>query len=239
MCFARIFRLQPGTRSDLLSPLGALLAAALIASTTLAASSANADMRGIPMDSSVSPGDAQLFSFAFGGGFGNRGMLSSSVVNLTWSHVGGPAGMGPVLDPIFTQSSWTPGDAGRIVIVNSGNDPNFNAFASLLTDGRPEDLVLFFAAGATPTLMDGAGFNEAAVVFGSRIDPRVDLHGYQIDSLSVEMVSMSIHNPPDGSGSYMVDFNIIFSGSGHPVPEPAAAALMLSSLCRARRRSVS
>lgn len=237
MRVARIPRARPGTRSDPLDSLGAVIVAAVIGCTALATAAAKASVAAIPEDNPVSSGDSQLFAFEFGGGFGNRGMLSSSVVNLTWSHVGGPFGTGPALDPIFAQFSWTPSDAGRTVTVTSGNDPNFNAFATLLTDGRPEELVLYQAAGPAPTFMEGSGFRESDVVFGNGIDPRVDMHGYQIESLSMELVSMSIQNPADDSGSYMVNYNIVFSGSGHPVPEPAFAAVLLSVLWRARPRA--
>ena len=72
--------------------------------------------------------------------------------------------------------------------------------------------------------MTATGFPETRAIYGTDSDPRVDLHGYRIDSFSLHVNSLSINvngNWTDVSYSYTIAAN------GAVVPEPSSTALVL------------
>jgi hypothetical protein len=176
---------------------------------------------------------ATLFSFSTYEGGSQPGTVSDLTFPIQFS-----GNTTYLTNSVFAGDEFTAADVGKVVTITATSDPNYLAFVNELTDGRPESMIFWFVP-APATNISGQGWNEQSVVWGDPTDPRVDLHGYTVRSLSLELDALTISN--QGSSS---SFNatITFSGSD-TVPEPprggilSAAALLL--LMRPRRFLVS
>ncbi len=160
-------------------------------------------------------------SFTEGAGFD----ISASGVYITVNYAMGFSG----LFPLFDSASWGVGDVGTTRTLTQATDPDFSNFVERLTDGDLEQIV--FWLGATPRGTSGYGMLEPDFIYGNPADPRVDLHGYRIDSISLFMNSLTIDSPggdPNGDGQW-TDVNSTFtlSMNGEPVPEPSPIILAI------------
>jgi hypothetical protein len=110
--------------------------------------------------------------------------------------------------PLFEDAAWGTNDLGTTRFVTAATDPDFDGFVSLMTNGIRDDLLF------TVSLYGGwvgNGWSETAVIFGST-DPRIDLQGNRIDSLSIYL---------DSTNSY------VFTAYGEAIPEPSSVSLVL------------
>lgn len=161
---------------------------------------------------------AQLFSYQFMSGFGTPADLRNSAsIEMRISAPGDPdANSGPIL---FSDRPWTPADIGSMRTATAATYPDFNDFASELTDGQLEAIGLFDPGGGLAAI-------EPYVIWGNAHDPRVDLHGYRIDSITMRLDSItfmqdSVFPPPFTDVTYA----ITVSADGAPLPEPALASI--------------
>jgi hypothetical protein len=92
-----------------------------------------------------------------------------------------------------------------------------------LTDGTRH--VMFFE-WRTPNGGAGQGNFEPEIIWQDPADGRIDLAGYQIDSLSLRLDRLSISTPP-GGGLTEVAGAFTLSAEGHRVPEPAGGVMVL------------
>jgi hypothetical protein len=107
---------------------------------------------------------------------------------------------------------------GRTITETDSDPNNFTPFTAALTDGAPEGLDF----EAEPI---GGGYivPEAFVIFGDEDDPRIDLHGDNIDSYTLTLDSLTITNNADRTGStysYLTTFSAYGTGPVVGVPEP-------------------
>jgi hypothetical protein len=134
------------------------------------------------------------------------------------SFLGAP---GPTL---FEGRTYGPANVGSVFTATSATDADFDAFVSRLTDG----FLGWFVFGATDNW--AAGMSEPLEIWGDEADPRVDLHGYTITSISFRLDRFG----PSGEtgqnvevvGSFYADTLEPVVGVGVPgtvVPVPAAA----------------
>jgi hypothetical protein len=122
---------------------------------------------------------------------------------------------------IFLNDSFTQADIGETVSITPESDPNFNAFASEMTDGVPESIVFWFLP-APAVNISGQVESESNVIWGDQNDPRIDLQGDAIDSFSLTLDSLQVNNSEDSSS---FEATITLSATG--VPEPATSSLLL------------
>ena len=78
----------------------------------------------------------------------------------------------------------------------------------------------------TPNGGAGQGNFEPEIIWQDPADGRIDLAGYQIDSLSLRLDRLSISTPP-GGGLTEVAGAFTLSAEGHRVPEPAGGVMVL------------
>ncbi|HVM62297.1 MAG TPA: PEP-CTERM sorting domain-containing protein [Verrucomicrobiae bacterium] len=131
---------------------------------------------------------------------------------------------------LFENTLWDSNDVGITQTATSATDPNFNEFVSLMTDGVSE--WLHFS-----TVTPGKGgadrySHEATWLFGNSSDPRVDLHGDEIDDISIQLTSFS----QSGDSS---SYSYVFTIDGEAIPEPSSLALVFCggvALIATRRR---
>jgi hypothetical protein len=137
---------------------------------------------------------------------------------------------------IFSNVQWTVADVGNTVTISAFTDPDFNAFTAMLTDGIQE--WIGFGEYSHPAFnLQFSSDNETLDIWGQ--DPPngpKDLQGYQIDSYSITLNSLSISNDAvAGTANYTVDYT--FSANGEPLPEPSSLGMLLAAgLVLVRRR---
>jgi hypothetical protein len=156
-----------------------------------------------------------LFSTTISEGF--TGQLPSNITfRIAYFTSTGGLPSGPELAPLFEDTLWDTSDVGTLRTATSTTDSNFDAFAALMTDGSNE-WIRFGSAGGEGGLI----FQEPALFFGNSQDSRVDLHGNRIDSISIELTSLSFNSTPISSYSY----SYVFTVNGVAIPEPSSLAL--------------
>jgi hypothetical protein len=105
--------------------------------------------------------------------------------------------------------------------------PGFEQVASRLTDGT-RDYVVFLFDGLTPGV--SPSYFESQLVWGDQHDPRVDLNGFVVDSLSLRVDRLAFTSPgrnPNGDGSWTdVSGRFTLSAQGRLVPEPSGSAVL-------------
>ena len=136
--------------------------------------------------------------------------------------------------PLFDGLKVTPADVGRTFTVNADTDPNFNQFASYLTDGNPDGMQLITGTGTLGRA--GGALGASGNLFGGN----PDLAGNRIDSISIQINSMNLDSPgtnPNADGVWTDEsFNatVIVEGeplnqqSAAPVPEPTSTLGVLA-----------
>jgi len=154
----------------------------------------------------------------------------------------GPASVGPGPNasspatnaPLFGGTSITSADVGRTFTVTQDTDPNFNNFAALLTDGKPDKVTLSLGSGS----LDRAGLflSKSGRLFGGD----TDLFGNTINSVSLRLNSLTLDTPGtnpnnDGiwtdfsfDGTVTVDGQPVATPPATPVPEPTSALSVLA-----------
>jgi hypothetical protein len=162
-----------------------------------------------------------LFSFTLSGTAG-RNVISTNL----FATVGYRQSPLPPSPPQFTlfDLPWTIGDVGTSRIETSGTTTNFNGFAALMTDGIKE-VIVFSPSPGEPSLT-GFGRSEAAI-----LGHIPDLFGYQIDSVSLTLNSLSFSTPgsdPNQDGLWTdASFSLTLSGSGVAIPEASSLSLLI------------
>lgn len=152
----------------------------------------------------------------------------------------------PANAPIFDGLKVTPADVGRTFTVNASTDNDFNQFASFLTDGKPDGMLMKTGLGSSGTSGGSLGVSGN---FGDK----PDLAGHKIDSISLRINSFTLDSSgtnPNGDGIWTDEsFNATLIVEGEPlqpaatsVPEPSTAVGILvfgacstSLLCKRKR----
>lgn len=123
--------------------------------------------------------------------------------------------------PLFVGTSITPADVGRTFTVTQNNDPNFNDFAALLTNGKVNKVTLSFGSGTRGS--DELFLTKSGRLFGQNMG----FFGTTIDSVSLRIDSLTLNSPgdnPNGNGVWTdYSFNGVAIVEGEPVPEPISA----------------
>jgi hypothetical protein len=137
---------------------------------------------------------------------------------------------------IFPNVQWTVADVGSTVTITAFNDPGFDSFTAMLTDGVQEWIA--FGRYSHPAFnLVFSSDDETLDVWGQDpINGPKDLQGYQIDSYSITLNSLSISNDAvAGTANYTVDYT--FTANGEAVPEPSSLGMFLAvGLILVRRR---
>jgi hypothetical protein len=134
-----------------------------------------------------------------------------------------PNPLTPSFDVFYDQPPLMLPDVGTTRVVTSANSAAFSSVAGLLTDGTPD--LLTVGESIAPDY-GGGGFDtsyEAYALYGNTGDPRVDLHGYQIQSFDLTLNQFSFVS--DGHNTTM-SFRYTVSIQGLPVPEPSSLAVL-------------
>jgi hypothetical protein len=128
---------------------------------------------------------------------------------------------------IFSNVQWTIADVSATVTITSGTDPGFEGFTTMLTDGIQEWIAFGEYSHPAFNLQFGSE-NETTDVWGQNPpNGAKDLEGYQIDSYSITLNSLSISNDAvAGTANYTVDYT--FTANGEEVPEPSSLGMFLA-----------
>jgi hypothetical protein len=179
---------------------------------------------------------APLFSVGFDADYGWRALDTDSGVRL--AVLSNPYGLDDRPNVSFPRVGER--DVGRTVTLTPGSTPGFDEVAARLTDGTGQTVVVLFDMGtpgvAAPT------WSEPQLIWGDSRDPRVDLKGSVIDSISLRVDRLSITSPgldPNHDGIWTsASAHYTLSAEGRPVPEPAAVmtgVVALGALAVGRR----
>ncbi len=172
-----------------------------------------------------------------GGGIGAPNAIRGNV-KLTLSIEDNPNVSSPIIQPRINLSSIpiTTADIGRTFTVTLQQEPNFNNFASLLTDGRRSTVLLsvsFLIENDLPAGF-GIGLNETSFT-GSGVGA-VDFFGNTIDSLDLRLNSLDTFQSVQRASQTLIPttFSNISVGTtltinGQPVPEPDSSIGILAS----------
>jgi hypothetical protein len=161
--------------------------------------------------------DAPVFSQTFSSGFGSSNLFTQVKFDF-----GSPGNF------LFDAIHFGPLDVGKVFTVSSlSDDPAFNSEVNLVTNGVDNSIAfgLFSVSGSG----NAASFLESQLFAGvSRTGP--DLAGYQIQSFSFQVDSLTIQSPgsnPNGNGIWTdVSGQITFMIYAAPTPEPSAVYLL-------------
>jgi len=130
--------------------------------------------------------------------------------------------------PLFVGTSITPADVGRTFTATEANDSNFNNFAALLTNGKLNKVTLALGAGTL-------GNSELSLTkVGDSFGQNVSLFGIAIDSISLQINSLTLNTPGtdlNGNGAwtdYSFTGTAVIDGEPVPVPEPISAISTLA-----------
>lgn len=131
----------------------------------------------------------------------------------------GPNASAPATNaPLFGGTSVTPADVGRTFTATQDNDPNFNDFAALLTDGRLDRVTLSFGSGSLG--ISGLFLTKSGRLFGGN----PDLVGNTINSVTLQINSLTLNTPgtnPNGDGIWTdYSFNGTVIVDGQPIADP-------------------
>lgn len=174
---------------------------------------------------------AVLGTHEFSNAGGSTDIFKEYQLTLT---VGSASDRYPSNAPIFSGLKVTPGDVGKTFTVNADTDPNFNQFASYLTDGKPDGMLMSTGTGSLGRA--GGSIGASGNLFGGN----PDLAGNRIDSISVRINSMNLDSPgtnPNGDGAWTDEsFNATVIVEGEPlnqrsassVPEPSSTLGLLA-----------
>jgi len=184
---------------------------------------------------------AQLFSVGFDANYGWRALDTDSGVRL--AVLTNPFGLDDRPKVSFPRVGES--DVGRTLTLTPGTTPGFEEVAARLTDGTGQTVVVLYDMGtpgvAAPT------WSEPEFIWGDSRDPRIDLKGFVIDSISMRVDRLSITSPgldPNHDGLWTsASAHYTFSAEGRSLPEPAAGLTALVGFAplglRRRARRVS
>jgi hypothetical protein len=137
--------------------------------------------------------------------------IGSNLSNVTLSVIIRREGH-PIMEklcPLFEDATWGIDDLGTTRVVTAATDPDFDGFAAFITNGIKDDIGFY---ALTPAGGVGHGFAEPSLFFGDAADPRIDLQGNVIESISIYLESTT---------SY------IFTINGVAIPEPSSGMLII------------
>ena len=141
--------------------------------------------------------------------------------------------------PTVRFGEFDAGDVGRTVTLARGAQGDFDEVAARLTDGTQHGIYILLDH---LSLMRPA-YLEPELIWGDWRDPRIDLKGNVIDSISLRVDRLSFTSPgtnPNGDRLWTdVSGRLTLSFEGHPVPEPGVAVAVVLPLAAAmlgRRR---
>jgi hypothetical protein len=148
----------------------------------------------------------------------------------------------PIPNDLFDAVRFNPRDVGKTVRLTPSDDPDFAGFVAMLTNGMPDQALVStraFAEGGSPGSPEGSdqyvnGNGEVALF---SINGLTDLRGYQIDSISERLDSLTITDNvvPNPSAPNVVgrqfDGRVTLTIEGSPTPEPGSAAMLVLAGC--------
>jgi len=132
---------------------------------------------------------------------GSAEIITTVRFSLSMSAAGPDTGLAPHY-ALFEQVPIRDGDEGTIRVAKLDNDPDFTAFAALLTDGADEPITTSAGGGSSTT-------NESRF-FVQRPSPGPDFAGYTIDSIEFRIDSVLIATPgrnPNHNG-FWTDYDL-------------------------------
>lgn len=176
---------------------------------------------------------ASIASYSFDYNYGAIGVFEEVVTYLSYEGFGNTELLS---DALFEDLVISVDDVGTTFTATQSTDSSFNKFVSNLTNGltnnstSPE--IVYVSTFNYPDL---GGFilllNESDFVGGGRID----LKGFNIDSINLTVNSLEFSSPgndPNGDGIWTnVIYNGIFTINGSPisVPEPGLLPALLAA----------
>jgi hypothetical protein len=118
--------------------------------------------------------------------------------------------------PIFDTITIRPENEGQTYRISSPlDDPDFDGFTALFTDGISESIN--FSIAWPEGGRSGEGFSESVLFSGLALDGV----GYQIDEYAITVNNLSLDVP---SNTYAFEYS--FQAYGTPVPEPGTLGLL-------------
>jgi hypothetical protein len=157
----------------------------------------------------------------------------------------------PIPNEIFDNVRFNILDVGKTVKLVTSDDPDFAGFVAMLTNGTADEALLSartFAKGENSGAPEGVdqhvGATSETGLFSINGSP--DLHGYQIDSISERLDSLTITDNvvPLPSAPNIIgrqfDGQVTLTIEGSATPEPGSATMLAMAACgwlsRHRRR---
>ena len=125
-----------------------------------------------------------------------------------------------VTNSIFETLTLSAADVGQTFQITQTQDPDFNSLVSSLTDGRSETLNFQLSFNNFGSIANGISAPEK--VFFSQLpagNNGIDLQGFNIDSISLRIDSVSINSP-----NYSIRTTILVDAI--TVPEPSVGVLV-------------
>lgn len=134
---------------------------------------------------------------------------------------------------LFAGTSITPADVGK-VLTATAIDPNFAAVSERITDSQNE-FIQFLLTEHSSGRAEKRGWNERGFFIGVATPNEPDLAGAKITSLALSIDGFTLDPPGTASASAVgggppVALAMTFTVYGSPVPEPAAALLLVIGL---------
>ena len=139
-----------------------------------------------------------------------------------------PGGIGLFGIPITTSV------IGRTFLADASTEPDFGAFAAVVTNGRSDTVEIAFGPrdGGGPALLFGTSesriFNLPASV--------VDFRGFMLTGVAFRVDDFSARSLPSGLALFELNSSLAIFGSGSfniaPTPEPATLTLFVTGALR-------
>lgn len=122
------------------------------------------------------------------------------------------------------QANWTTNDVGATLSATAANNGNFDIVAATMRDGNTNTLMYLVESTVGGILFSRP---EPSVYFNGQSGSPADLQGYQIDSISLKLNSLSLTPGMLGDPQVTYSYNVTLSGMGHAIPEPATWSLLV------------
>lgn len=180
-------------------------------------------------------------SFNISGGISGPNARISDEINLTLS-IEDELGLPPFFfskPSLFEDIAVSSSDVGKIMTATQATDPDFNSFVEILKGSKRSivSVTAFywdennFRGGFGIGVGAGTNVSDDTSSFASSGAGPIDFSGYNIDSISLQIDSLSINNAQNSAS-----LNVISSVKieGEPVPEPsfllASGAIFIAGL---------
>ncbi|MBW8042156.1 MAG: PEP-CTERM sorting domain-containing protein [Planctomycetes bacterium] len=160
---------------------------------------------------------------------GGANVIASGLV-FSWSPVDEPKSL-----------DWgvvTSSDVGRTFTQSAVTSPNFNVFASLLTSGTDDFLMIWRSFPDIVGVGAGTGKLENRWLNKFIQTESVDFYGWQVTEISLTVNSLTIDTPgnnPNGDGIW-TDYAYDITFTIHGIPEPATLFLLAFGMVLVRRK---